>query len=302
MEHERKKFDTPEEKLYADAMALISIAEAQSEKIGKDVDPLSLSRREDDNVGTLGAEIARIREEAVEVSITEKGAVNAAPKTAVVSTNVQEALQVPRQLTPEQTEEVLAKLAARFATNENLHKGVEWTRVKASLEAKPEALWSVNEMEKAGHEPDVYNFDNSGFDIGTCSKESPESGRNCVYNEVGAEWIRSKVASGKLSKDDDFAQFNSSAVAMAKAMGIKLMDPDLYQFDLQRRGIRFDEKSWCWLLTKSNGKSLDSYALRGQRGYEEPTCDDVYADESYPISDHDIEGSWRGSLRVKWAV
>lgn len=140
-------------------------------------------------------------------------------------------------------------------------------------------------MEKAGHEPDVYNFDNKGFDIGTCSKESPKSGRNCVFDEKAKEWM-------KINRPDE--KFNGSAVAMAKAMGIDLMDPDLYENVLQKKG-KFDMKTRSWLLTRLEIRSIGR-ALRGLR-----IDDGVFVFQSDANSRNDA-GSWRGSLRVEWAA
>ncbi len=198
---------------------------------------------------------------------------------------VLDASKAERQLTPEQKEQTLAALAARFSANENLHKEVEWTRVKASLEAKPEALWSINKMEKAGHSPDVYNADAQGFDIGTCSKESTESGRNCVYDEEAAEWMRANRPGEK---------FNGSAVAMAESMRINLMDPNLYKNVLQKKG-QFDDRTCSWLLTqldvRSSGNALNGNGFVGG----------VYVGQDCAYR-HLVSRSWRGSLRVEWAA
>ena len=263
---------TPEAKLAYDAKNLITIAQAQSEKFGKTIDPLTLSRREDDNIEELRTAIAK-----------EQGSVNVAAVTA--SQSVEAATKAPRILSPEQAETTLQTLAARFKANEKLHKGVEWTKVKASLEAKPEALWSINEMEKAGHGPDVYNADDNGFDIGTCSKESPESGRNCVFDEAAEEWMKTNRPNER---------FNGNAVAMAKAMGIDLMDPNLYKDVLQKKG-RFDEQTWSWLKTRLSIRST-GIALNGFR-----FGDVVNGSRSY-ANFHDDNLSWRGSLRVEWAA
>lgn len=270
MEHSRKKFDSPEDKLVADAQGLIEKAETQSATLGVQVDPITFAQGADDDIAALRAAIAK-----------KQGSVTpaATSETPVLPT------KSPRILTPEQKESTLATLATRFAANENLHKGVDWTRVKASLEAKPEALWSINEMEKAGHEPDVYNADDKGFDIGTCSKESPESGRNCVYDEEAAQLIL---------KHNPNEKFNGSAIAMAEAMGINMMDPTLYKNVLQKKG-EFDMQIWSWLLTRLSIRSTGG-ALYGGRDVH-----GVYVDPRIAYF-HDDYGSWRGSLRVEWAV
>ncbi len=271
MEHSHSRGEFAEDeagkkgKLTFDAQNLIRLAAEQSAKIGETVNPLSLARRRDNDIEALRAAIAK-----------EQGNVNPA---------VQDSGTPAPELSPEQKESTLATLAARFKANENLHKGVEWTRVKNSLETKPEALWSINEMEKAGHEPDVYNTDDNGFDIGTCSKESPESGRNCVFDEAAEEWMKTNRPNER---------FNGNAVAMAKAMGIDLMDPNLYKDVLQKKG-RFDEQTWSWLKTQLSIRST-GYALGGNR-----RGDDVGA-ARFDARYHDGDRSWRGSLRVEWAA
>lgn len=190
-----------------------------------------------------------------------------------------------RILTPEEKEIALQTLAARFQVNEYLHKGIEWTRVKASLEANPEALWSINEMEKAGHEPDVYNSDEKGFDIGTCSKESPKSGMNCVYDEEAAKWMKTKRPT---------EEFNGSAVSMAKAMGINLMDLRLYKKILQNKG-KFDRNTWSWLSTELSIRSTGKAHL----GFSDDFG--VHAVRNPARSHYDFS-SWRGSLRVEWVA
>lgn len=192
-----------------------------------------------------------------------------------------------RELTPEDAHATLATLETRFYSLEHkaLHKGVEWTRVKSALEANPEALWSVNKLQAAGHDPDVYDFDEEGFDIGTCSKESPESGRNCVYGKENAKWLRES----KLGE-----QLNGSAEEMAEAMGISLMDGFKYRDVLQSKG-KFDLKTWSWLLTPKEISST-GYALRGSRDDSEVR---VSKRDAY---DYYVYRAWRGSLRVKWAA
>lgn len=261
-QHSRQEFESPEEKLVAHARGLIEKAKTQSERLGVTVNPINFAQRADDDISALRAAILK-----------EQKAVN---------TVIEEA---PRQLTLEQKESTLATLEARFNVNENLHKGLEWTKVKASLEANPEALWSINEMEKAGHESDVYNFDEAGFDIGTCSKESPESGRNCVFDEAAEEWMKIKRPGEK---------FNSNAVSMAKAMGIDLMDPNLYKDVLQKKG-KFDERTSSFLSTKLNIRSSGN-ALSGRRN------GDLVRHLKNTANDHYRYGSWRGSLRVEWAA
>lgn len=182
-----------------------------------------------------------------------------------------------RTLSPEQAEQLLGKLEERFNDNKERHEGVDWAKVKSSLEANPEALWSLNEMEKAGHEPDVYFADDKGFDVGTCSKESPEQHRNIVYDE------EARGGNDKLR----------SAVEIAEEMGIDLMEPDKYKKELQAHG-KYDLNTWSWLKT-SEEKRKTGVALYGLR-----TADGGDVFERGPGTHLDY-GAFRGSLRVLWS-
>ena len=89
-----------------------------------------------------------------------------------------------KRLSPEQCEELLRTLKARFEKNTNRHKGVEWARVQAKLQANPEKLWSLNEMEKTGGEPDVVGHDKKTgeYIFYDCSAESPKGRRSLCYD------------------------------------------------------------------------------------------------------------------------
>jgi len=165
-----------------------------------------------------------------------------------------------------ETEIFYNNLRKRFNENIKLHLGVDWKDVEASLRNNPEALWSINEMEKAGHEPDVFNYDKNGFYIGTCSKESPKSGINCTYEE---------------------------AEEMANALKIELMDQDDYTVNLQRKG-EFDLKIGCWI------KSPLGLRIKGQA--RTGRLDEVQGVivKLQDINSRSKKRSWRGSLRVPW--
>ena len=187
-----------------------------------------------------------------------------------------------RVLAPEQAERVLGALQSRFSANTNLHKGINWKDVESSLKASPEALWSLAQMESAGHAPDVYHNDESGYYFGTCSVETPESARNCVYD---------KEAADLLIANNPNAVFNGSVVEMAEAMGITLMLPEHYRDILQKKG-KFDKETWSWLLTQSDVRS-SGYAVRGYRvGHV------VRFHRNYAYYRYDVR-AWRGSLRVE---
>jgi len=177
----------------------------------------------------------------------------------------------------------LVGLKANFEAQPNLHQDLDWNRVKDALLANLEALESVGKMMKAGHEPNVYNFDDSGFDIGTCSKESPLSGRNCVYDAKAAAWRRATHPRFPV---------NGSAVEMAAAMGMSLMSLLQYQGALQSQGV-FDRTTQSYLLT--NEAYRHGGALYGGRG-----GDGVHVYLNDPCYHCHIR-AFRGSLRVLWA-
>ena len=202
---------------------------------------------------------------------------------SVVDVEIADATQ-ERQLSPEATERTLSTLQTRFDANSHLHEGCDWSRVKTALEANPEALWSISQMEAQGHIPDVYNFDNNGFDIGTCSEETPSGARNCVYDAEAAAWLK---------ENHPQATFNGSAVEMAEAMGISLMSPTHYREILQQKG-KFDRQTWSWLLTDEATRKTGD-ALYGDR-----YGDDVSVLQGVAYIHYD-GGAWRGSLRVLWS-
>src|SRR5947199_9054282 len=117
-----------------------------------------------------------------------------------------------KALSPEHREELLGALKARFEKNMNRHKGLEWAKVKAKLEANTEKLWSLNEMEKTGGEPDVVGHDKktAEYIFFDCSVESPKGRRSVCYD-------REALEARKEHKPKD------SAVDMATAMGIELL-------------------------------------------------------------------------------
>jgi len=148
-----------------------------------------------------------------------------------------------KQLSAEQSEELLSVLKARFEKNMNRHKGVEWAKVQAKLEAKPEKLWSLDDMEQTGGEPDVIGRDKKTgeYIFYDCSAESPKGRRNVCYDQEALE-------SRKEYKPGD------SAVGMAAAMGIELLTEEQYR-ELQKLGD-FDTKTSSWVITPANIRRL----------------------------------------------
>ena len=141
-----------------------------------------------------------------------------------------------KDLTPEQQEELLKILKVRFEKNMNRHKDMDWIKVQKKLELNREKLWSLNEMELTGGEPDVVGFDkNTGeFIFYDCSAESPKGRRSLCYDREA------------LDSRKEFKPKNS-AVDLATEMGIELLNEEQYR-ELQKLG-KFDTKTSSWIKT-----------------------------------------------------
>jgi hypothetical protein len=148
-----------------------------------------------------------------------------------------------KKLSSEQREELLRALKARFEKNMNRHKGLEWAKVKAKLEANTEKLWSLNEMERTGGEPDVVGHDKKTgeYILFDCSAESPKGRRSVCYDREGLE------------AREAFKPENN-ALDMAAAMGIELLTEEQYR-ELQKLG-NFDTKTSSWITTPSEIRKL----------------------------------------------
>ncbi|TAH39899.1 MAG: DUF4256 domain-containing protein [Bacteroidetes bacterium] len=146
-------------------------------------------------------------------------------------------------LSSTQTKELLSILKSRFEKNMNRHRGVEWSKVQARLETRPEKLWSLNEMEKTGGEPDVIGFDKKSgeYIFYDCSEESPKGRRSFCYD---AEALKSR----KEHKP------KNSAIEMATSMGIEVLSEEQYR-ELQKLG-NFDKKTSSWLKTPADIRKL----------------------------------------------
>ena len=141
-----------------------------------------------------------------------------------------------QQLPPEQRGELLRTLKARFEKHMNRHQGLQWTAVQASLEANPEKLWSLHEMERTGGEPDVVGHDKKTgeYVFYDCSAESPKGRRSVCYD-------REALEARKEHKP------KNSATDMAAAMGIEILTEAQYR-ELQTLG-EFDTKTSSWVKT-----------------------------------------------------
>ena len=158
-----------------------------------------------------------------------------------------------RELSPEQREEVLNALKARFEKYRNRHEGLEWAKVRAKLDANAETLWTLAEMERTGGEPDVVGQDKKTgqYIFVDCSPESPKGRTSVCYDREGLE-----------SRKEHRPKNN--AMDMAAAMGIELLTEEQYR-ELQKLG-EFDTKTSSWLKTPADIRKLGG-ALYGDRRF-----------------------------------
>jgi len=148
-----------------------------------------------------------------------------------------------RELSAEHREELLEELKKRFKENIDRHKGLEWTKVQAKLEADAEKLWSLSEMERTGGEPDVVGYDqNTGeYIFYDCSAESPGGRRSLCYDREA--WDKRKEHKPE-----------NTAMDVAAAMGVDLLTEEEYR-GLQRLG-KFDAKTSSWVKTPPDIRKL----------------------------------------------
>ena len=183
-----------------------------------------------------------------------------------------------KKLSPNQREELLKTLNVRFEQNMNRHKGFEWARVEARLEGNTEKLWSLNEMERTGGEPDVIGRDKKSgeYVFYDCSAESPQGRRSVCYD-------REALDSRKEHKP------KNNAVEMAAAMGVEILSEDQY-LELQKLGS-FDAKTSSWLKTPSEIRKLGG-AIYGDFRYGRVFVGHNGADSYYAAR------GFRGSLKI----
>jgi hypothetical protein len=183
-----------------------------------------------------------------------------------------------RELSPEQSKELLGILKARFEKNMNRHEGLGWAKVNAKLEGNPEKLWSLNEMERTGGEPDVVGHDQKTgeYIYYDCSVESPKGRRSLCYD-------REALESRKEHKPAD------NAMEMAATMGVDLLTEEQYR-ELQKLG-EFDTKTSSWVKTPSHIRKLGGALFCDRR------FDTVFVYHNGAESYYAAKG-FRGCLRV----
>ncbi len=187
----------------------------------------------------------------------------------------------PEVLSPEQREGLLKILEARFEKYMDRHQGLEWAIIRAGLEANPKKLWSLNEMERTGGEPDVIGQDNQSGEylFYDCSPETPEGRRNVCYDREGQE-----------AREKQGIHPAGNVLDMAAAMGIELLTEEQYR-GLQKLG-NFDTKTSSWLKTPGDIRKLGG-ALFADRRYGHVFVYHNGAPSFYSGR------AFRGSLRVK---
>ena len=183
-----------------------------------------------------------------------------------------------KELSRDRREELLKTLKTRFEKHMNRHKGLDWTKIQAKLEANPQKLWLLNEMESTGGEPDVVGYDKKTgeYFFYDCSAESPKGRRSVCYD-------REALEARKEHKPKD------TAIDMATAMGIELLTEEQYR-ELQKLG-EFDTKTSSWVQTPADIRKLGG-ALFCDRRYNHVFVYHNGAESYYGAR------AFRGSLRI----
>ena len=187
-------------------------------------------------------------------------------------------MQSATDMNAEQREGLLSALKARFESTMNRHEGLEWAEVQAKLEANPGKLWSLNEMERSGGEPDVVGYDKETgeYIFCDCSAESPTGRRSVCYD-------REALEARKENKP------KNNAMDMTAALGIELLTEEQYRA-LQKLG-NFDTKTSSWVKTPADIRKLGG-AIFADRRYNH-----VFVYHNGAESYYGARG-FRGSLRV----
>ena len=183
-----------------------------------------------------------------------------------------------KKLLLEQTEELLNTLKARFEKNMKRHKDVDWIKVQKKLDSNPDKLWSLNQMERTGGEPDVISYDKKTgeYIFYDCSAESPKGRRSLCYDGKALESRKENIP-------------KNNAIDLAASMGIEILSEEEYR-ELQEHG-KYDLKTSSWVKTPTEIRNLGG-AIFCDRRY-----DTVFLYHNGAESYYAARG-FRGSLRV----
>jgi len=186
--------------------------------------------------------------------------------------------EMKKELLPADREELLNELKTRFEENMGRHKGLEWAKIQVKLEASPDKLWSLSEMDRTGGEPDIVGFDKKTgeYIFYDCSAESPKERRSLCYDREA--WESRKEHKPK-----------NDAVSMAGAMGVELLTEEEYR-ELQTLG-EFDLKTSSWVKTPPDTRNLGGAIFCDRRFGR------VFTYHNGAESYYAARG-WRGSLKV----
>jgi len=189
-------------------------------------------------------------------------------------------VEINLELSPQQGEELLITLKVRFEKNMNRHKGLEWPKIEAKLEAHPEKLLSLKAMESTGGEPDVVGYDQKTGEylFYDCSAQSPNGRRSVCYDREGQEQREKKGVHPA-----------GNAIDLAAALGIELLNEGQYR-ELQKLG-EFDTKTSSWIQTPTDIRKLGGAIFADRR------FDHVFVYHNSAPSFYAARG-FRGSLRV----
>lgn len=183
-----------------------------------------------------------------------------------------------KELSDKQSKDLLKLLKTRFEKNMNRHPGLDWSMVEERLKSNPTRLWSLNEMEQTGGEPDVVGMDSKSgeYFFYDCSRESPKGRRSICYDKEALE-SRKEFKPG------------NSAIGMARSMGIEILTEDQYR-GLQKFG-QFDTKTSSWIETPAAIRKL------GGAIFADCRYDNVFVYHNGASSYYAARG-FRGSIRV----
>lgn len=182
------------------------------------------------------------------------------------------------KLSAKQHESILAALKERFEKHPQRHEGIEWKKVQAKLEASPAKMWSLNEMEETGGEPDVVGFDKKTgeYIFVDCVAETPKGRRSICYDRAAQDGRKEHPP-------------KNNAMDMAKVMGIEMLTEAQYR-DLQKLG-EFDTKTSSWIVTPVSIRRLGGAVFMDRR------YDTVFLYHNGAESYYAARG-FRGTLRV----